>query len=241
MTEVEGSQPGEVFGIFPGLRINPINYDRFAVERVAPKYLDKDRALFGSKWFDYRFMHPTLATSLFAHHWAETTRALRRKHFGLDQRSPDNILGMKSRTLQGTWAARQEADLYGIPYSFWCRVGIEFYLKRPGWSTKFMPSPNQLATMDAALHIYDKWIEWNHSTAFYAIDPRFRVEHFVGAQIQVEYREWLVESVGLRKNPEHMLAHLLYRNRQLDEAFIAKRFGKALLIKAQDLNHAPSC
>lgn len=52
-----------------GQSLSSVDYDRIAVERFPRKWLKHESELQQLAWFDYRFMHPTERTYLFAHYY----------------------------------------------------------------------------------------------------------------------------------------------------------------------------
>lgn len=138
--------------------------EKLRIAFVDPKLSDKEAALFSSKWFDYRDLHPIRANYLFAHHYERAARAAlrrrvdvfravnshfwgRKKLYGakgqkLKKDAPqENFMAAAKRTVTGIIKARQAADRNGIPYYHYCRSGMH-YAEKMKW--RFVPKPFHL-------------------------------------------------------------------------------------------------
>ncbi|MGZ8172941.1 MAG: hypothetical protein ACXWT0_03950 [Methylobacter sp.] len=59
-----------------GSNLTTGEYDELALSVISPALLKKEQTLFSSKWFDYRHLHPTQATYLYARHFTNESRKL---------------------------------------------------------------------------------------------------------------------------------------------------------------------
>lgn len=70
---------------FPGDNLTPDQYDLLALQAIKEKYLNEEPELFDTKWFDYRHLHPTAATYLYAQHYILEYRKIYRKIKDVDR------------------------------------------------------------------------------------------------------------------------------------------------------------
>jgi len=62
-----------------GNNLTTAQYDSIAISRINIRHLSKEPKLMSVKWFDYRTLHPTCATYLFAHHYVLEYRKIYQK------------------------------------------------------------------------------------------------------------------------------------------------------------------
>lgn len=169
-------------------------------ERYEKSCLQKERELMNVKWFEYRFMSPARATSLFLQNYREAF-----KHFfaaNIDFRQAKNVSGVNSKTMlenprvrTQVWCARQRADETGMPYNHYLYAAFEFAVRR---QRRWLPQPNQLHFSGKA---HDAWIEsrnhyWEECLRSrmpdVENDPAFLIENYCGLPAQDAYRMFIV-------------------------------------------------
>lgn len=126
-------------------------YEQIAVERIGPALLKREVDLFNNCWFDYRFMHPTLRTYVFADIYISLFKEFYERHIDIDSTKargfsrPDPLdnrppriskerieAGVKARKLRTPtclWRARQTADSLGMPYHEYIKGCFHFILQ----------------------------------------------------------------------------------------------------------------
>lgn len=146
-------------------------YDALAISSIKPDLCDEEPDLYLTKWWDYRLLHPTQSTYLFADAYIAASRVYAKRNLDLEYGkvfkpypgkdlfakkellyTPTGKVKQKSgrdayspaaskTTISGLWRARQMADRYGIPYRFYCESAIE-YTEKGIWHR--LPSPSHL-------------------------------------------------------------------------------------------------
>lgn len=162
-----------------------------------------ERQLHDLKWFDYRFMAPSEATSLFR---SEFQKVYRRSHAkNIDSEEAERKFGLRRgiasdnrAEFTSLWRARQFADGLGIPYPVFLTASFNTLLS--GLSQR-IPYVNQLyGKYDARIALAAKahWLEIRDSRFTVSELPHYRVESFHGLPAQVAYRKWVIEEIKRR-------------------------------------------
>lgn len=234
--------PAKVFGSFPGCTKTPGDCEVIAAQNIAPELLALEPGLYKTKWFDYRRLHHSMATMLFAHYYRQAHAAAVVKYFDRNNTNSyglrsNNIFALPRQDRTGLWKARQTADRLGIPYPIYIRSAIEHCLAN---CFSRMPRPSQLYSDGAQAAAADAWKEHTSGSLTLPLDPWYRMENFVGHRDQKEFQAWLLAHVGERRSPEYALAHVVYREPHLPEDAARERFGpavsRALKIFQQELS-----
>jgi hypothetical protein len=231
----------EILGTFPGAHRPPMALDRVMFTRIPRERLEPERTLFQHKWWDYRFMHPTLATSYYAHCYKSVYRTIWRRH--MDHRSAGYVAGIKAddifelpeganekarRSLNNTvaacWRGRQVADAMGIPYETYIELAMT---KAMSWSRKYLPRPSQLYSDEIIEAVQAGWDELTAGKFLIANDPRYRIGQWQGTPAQIAHESWVCTQIA-RRTPGTR-AYLLHRHLWVDPVIrgeIARaRFG----------------
>ncbi|MFP1634136.1 hypothetical protein ACLB6G_20595 [Zhengella sp. ZM62] len=186
--------------------------------------LRKERELMNVKWFEYRFMSPAKATSLFAQEYREAFR--RSFAANIDFRQAENVSGINSRTMfenrrvrTQVWRARQRADETGMPYNHYLSAAFKFAERR---QRKWLPQPSQLHFPDSA---HEAWTEfrdryWEEClrdlSPDVANDPAFLIENYCGLPAQDAYRMFIVgEGRRHHRNVGGLLQTYTFQKRQV--------------------------
>jgi hypothetical protein len=204
--------PVEVLGEFDGANLSRETADELSIARIKHALLKNEAQLYNTKWYDYRRLHPTVATYYFVHCYGGAYRDAIRKAF--DARGADYRKGATGDFLDKGerntfWKLRQIADGFGMPYRPFLRAAIDYYLDQTGWT--HVPRPCHLlapAPLDAA---HAAWQEDCKNRLQLPADPFFTVEGFIDHPYQVECEAWLIENALSRHNPKFAL-HALYKN-----------------------------
>lgn len=219
----------DMFGTFYGYAL-----DRAECEMKAIQYVDKknyafvEAGLFNTKWFDYRFMHPTLATYLFTHYYLEAYRSqiAARMDVGRAQFAQPiknlrgEIFKADKREYTALWKARQAADELGIPYDFYCYT----LMRETGeslWTR--IPRPQQMYSPNLKVKVTERWVEESEARIILAKDIYYQAPAYCGAEYQDDYREYLSSLINSRLHPQHLLCSMMERG-HIDAAF-AKNFN----------------
>lgn len=221
-----------MIGSFKGSTLSEIECDKLAISRIPAKTLAKELELTDTAWFDYRMMHPTLRTYLFAHHYDKAFQYMVALHVdveqvqGEDPRSyfpkGDDPLGKTKATLlkeqksgivgsyklmHAIWKARQKADELGMPYDIFCMSGMKAAIGRI-WQR--IPSPQQLYSDNIVNMIIERWAELLGERMFVATDPFYKLQNWVDHPAQLDHANWICAQVMQRSRPEMTLAQYAF-------------------------------
>lgn len=209
-------------------------YVDLALEKVPEHLRENEADLRLTRWFDYRFMTPAEATSLFAaeyrHAYIEAfkrTRDIRKAH-EIRPFSPEDIFA--SKELSAMWQARQAADEIGCKYDFYLRFAFLRFEHR-GW--RFFPRANHLSAEELVLDARDAWFVECRASLQVARLPLYRADAYDALPEQREYYEWLCGQVKQREHPHLALAGLVYDSGAMPEAFATEHFTQDTLRKAR--------
>lgn len=212
---------------FKQSELSDVECDLIALDRVSGKNLLREPELAGSCWFDYRGMHPTKRTYLFAHYYDAAYRQMIRTHVDYKQvegPSPrsyfpkDDPLGKTKtqlakeakggpitpfKTMTMTWKARQKADELGIPYDVFCNAGVRGAI---GSIWQRMPAPSQLYSEKILDLIIERWASEASESVQAAKSEFYLLRNWIGHPSQEEHATWIVEQIKCRSNPAAALA-----------------------------------
>lgn len=186
--------------------------DRIAASVVGIALLRKEPDLFESKWFDYRHLHPLLATQKFMHEYRAAHREAMQARVGMDDairaHGTKNMLltDAGKREFTSFWKARQKADELGMPYGFFCRTAMTTSAR---WGWPYTPRPMQLYSDEMVERTKDAWAEFALNNAPLATHPTYLASDFASAPDQIAYQRWLAKHIQLRRHPEFLARTLL--------------------------------
>lgn len=207
-------------------------YDELALFKINEKVLAGESELFQSKWFDYRHLHPTQATYLFAAHFTAEYRKMYQKI--RDCERGKYITGSKGKdamdkgTTLGFWKGRQAADKIGMPYGLYIGSAMRFLVGVNTWQR--IPNPTQLYSDKVKEFMTTEWVNLLNydiitpETAHLSDDNAFCI------QCKHDIERWLLERIVERKNPHYSLAHFMFE-KKLISAETALRYVSSELIE----------
>ena len=211
---------------------------RFAhsvAKNIDPEKIRIEPFLYRTKWFDYRFISPAEATNLFADEYRQLYREAWRTHFDRDEAlhkqgiaSGDVFAARDRRGLAGIWTARQMADAVGVPYKFFIRYGIEYFLSLR--KVDHLPRPNQLVNVDIAHEVERKWKESCAAIPTFSRDERYLDVNFRNESAQVDHRAWLLKLIKRQTRSEcrHMIRVLCLERGFLPLELVEDRFNEII-------------
>ena len=159
-------------------------------------------SLMRSKWFDYRFLHPVIATYTYAQAFETIYHRMVRTHLGGSVRrvfKTYDLLRMDKATACGLWRGRQCADALGMPYEVY--LDQAFTLRLAYWKQGNLPRPTQLYADMILDAMPERWAELQAGKLFYGAHQELRTHRFVGTSPQLDHHEWLFTQAGKRSNP----------------------------------------
>lgn len=212
---------GEWFGYFFGHDLDFLHAELLAIQHVPDNLLKKESELMRKKWFDYRRMHPTKATYLFAHCY---NRAYQNFMMVTHDRSGRFMRGFKGMDVMEAheklsfWRLRQLADSLGMRYDFFLERAFRWY-SHDGWYLRKLPNGRSRAAPRPA-HIganaeliTDVMLEWEaecEAKIQWPQDTRYKARNFFGHVDQLDWEAWLVAQIAARRHPKYALHSALY-------------------------------
>lgn len=194
--------------------------------RLAREHRARELEAMQVRWWDYRLMHPTTSTYVFAKAYVEATETWWRRH--IDDRTPEKARAFEcqdifnSRDLTAVWLARQSADLMGLPYDFVMEFALARSLKR---EFRHLMRPNQFYGEEFETDIKAAWDEEclrglrTSSLQFY------KATYYRLHKMQDEYRAWIIDQVKRRPPPHYRLLARLFISGDVDEDMVRLHFS----------------
>lgn len=224
----------EKFGAIFGVHLSRDQLDKLAFSKISnPKHCEGEAALFETKWFDYRFMHPVAATYVFARAYRDVFARLYRRHFDHSvDRDPfwntNDVFDLHPSVVTGLYRARQHADACGIPYPYYVEFVMEAGMR---YKRKALSRPSQCYQPDAIKVAIKEWEQRLGTRMFIAKDPRFRLNRYRGLASQLAHIRWVLEQCSRRPNPAEALA-ICFKENVLPARVAAAKFGQPIVERA---------
>lgn len=238
-------------------QLTELEYEKIALDRVSGKILSAEPSLCTSAWFDYRLMHPTQRTYLFAHHYDQAYRFMLRLHVDYEQAEGPNprsyfpkhdplgktqsqlkkeaklgvVQAFKSTT--AVWKARQKADELSIPYDVFCMSGMKAAI---GSIWQRTPSPAQLYSNNILNAIIERWAELVESRIYCAQDSFYQIKNWVDHPSQIEHAQWVIDQIKCRNSREFAIAQYAFIKKVIPPSMLSQSFTENEIIKASRLS-----
>jgi hypothetical protein len=197
---------------------------------------ERERDLYGQKWFDYRFLSPIAATARFYHLYQDVYRW--KYAANIDALEAERKTGVSKTPTRGErtsfWRARQFADELGVTYEIFLEAAFQVCNRR-GWNR--LPHVNQLYGEKAreAITIAVKALWADHISSRLTIStlPQYRAEAYSGLEAQIDHRNWVMDQIKARYGAPHSVGRACYIHRVLpeDDAFL--EYGQERLDQAK--------
>lgn len=234
-----------------GSEWSSLECDALAIRFIPIKLLQEEAELNDTKFWDYRFIHPTQATQLYAECYsAALKRAVSRRTDlwkGLNMKGLKKpiIFELDSRSITGFWKGRQMADRIGCPYDFYCEHAMQFADKA---RMHFLPSSSQMYTRTVperlqglpslVEYVVERWVARTSHSTFYASHEAYLSENYVGGQEQNQYLNFLFGKIKGSSVPAGVLSTIMDKGQvtrdQIMSAF--PKTGNDLLRRAAILS-----
>lgn len=200
----------ELHGSFFGSALTAEDCEALTLGRIGQKILKTEASLYETKWFDYRELHPAMATYLFAHHFNRAygefmNVSKNRKLRFMAAFTGKDVLNVREKV--SFWRARQKADELGIRYEFFLREAMNWFISN-GWV--HAPRPAHFFNPDLLIHISNKWDLECRAKLQWARSPRYRTANFINSKDQVAYEGHIVTQIMQRAHPKFSLCVALY-------------------------------
>lgn len=203
--------------------------------RIDPVHRDDEPGLMGTRWFDYRGLHPVAATYLYAHHYKQQTHKFYAQVVDIrtveDARSffPDDIF--MSRDLTSMWLARGAADRLGIPYPFVLQFAQDRFIAR---LQRNFPRPNQLYGEEFEQDLQLAWQARLATQLTYSRQPRYRADAWKAERDQALHLRFIYLQIEARpKQSQHRLLGRLFSEGIVAPWMAMQRFGEAEVTAAK--------
>lgn len=235
----------------PGSEWSNMECDALALRFIPIKLLAEEAELNGTKFWDYRFMHPTQATQLYAQHYAAALkRAVSRRTdlwMGLNMKGLKKscIFELDQRSITGFWKGRQMADRIGCPYDFYCEHAMLFADKA---RMHFLPSSSQMYTRTVPEHlqglpslveyVVERWVARIAHSTFYATHEAYKADNFCEGPEQIDYLNFLFSKIKGSSMPEGVLSTIMDKGQitRQQVMFAFPKTGEFLLRRAAVLS-----
>lgn len=202
--------------------------------RIDPTHREGEATLMKKRWFDYRSLHPTAATYLYAEIYRQQTLA----HYEscVDIRTlenarafiPDDIY--MSRDLTSMWLARRCADSHGLPYPF----VVQFAQRRFFGRTQHnFPRPNQLYGEEFEMDLLDEWNSLLARQITYSTAPQYRMSAWKGDLAQAQHVRFVIDQIKKRPAPRYRILARMLREDVLSLPLIASNFSQQEAAQAE--------
>lgn len=215
----------EWFGYFYGHDLGMLHAELLAIQHIPNDLLQKEAGLYRTKWFDYRRMHPTKATYLFAHEFNRAYQGFMvatHDQSGRYMRAFKQMDILEARERLSVWRLRQLADSLGMRYDFFLNKAFRWH-SHDGWFLKKLDKGGRAAPRPAHIGanpelITDVMMAWEEECAAriqFPKDTRYKVENFFGHVDQLDWETYLVGQIKTRRHPQYALHAALYVERTL--------------------------
>lgn len=247
-----------MIGTFRGSELTDIECDKIALDRIPLKTLSAETELSSTAWFDYRFMHPTHRTYLFASHYDKAFQYMVALHVDVDQvrgddprsffpkgndplgktkstllkESKSGVVG-KYKVMHAVWKARQKADELGMPYDIFCMSGMKAAIGRI-WQR--IPSPQQLYSENIVTMVIERWAELLSERMFISENPFYELRNWVSHPDQIDHAQWVCAQVMQRSRPEMTLAQYAFLKPMIPAQVLRSMIPEHVIIESKRIS-----
>ncbi|WP_028449687.1 hypothetical protein [Chitinibacter tainanensis] len=191
--------------------------------------------LYETKWFDYRFLHPVMATYWFNHCYIMAYRQFfvrtRYDYKMAEVKMPlkDALDPFANKHTTSIVRARQQADRHGIPYDFFCN-SIMRIAEEQCWERH--PLPAQLYSDDIGEAMGEDWKKHQSAAMRDPVDPRYHASQFCGNEHQLAYIDYQLTRYGHDSYPHQVAIGQRIIDGRLPESIVRDRLGGDYVYRA---------
>lgn len=218
---------------------------KLAIAKIPRKLLECERDLATKKWADYRHLHPTIATYLFAEHYVIEYRRMYRRIFdvktgmyrkgftGKDIFVKDEKTGKGGSQCVAFWKGRQAADSLAMPYNLYIHFAMAELIEKSVW--KRIPNPKQLYSDKVFVAVGNRWISHlsnitvEPATNLFVLDKNYR-------RVMEDVQIFLCQVLKMRAKPRYGLAHYMFEREIITEEIALKFFSRDEIKAAEKLS-----
>ncbi len=253
MTHAEPEWLGSFFG--GDLSFN--DCEVLMVQNIPATDRATETALYGNKWYDYRGIHPMIATYYFAECYKQAYKSFMRVAYDKDYadgirsvftvakiskrdgvtklKSKESVPDfLKSKQYLSYWRLRQLIDKLGMPYEFFMAEINNWYVEQC-WRQQLIlpPKPGHImANEDAVAEVMLAWEDVKSARIQFAKDPELRVQNFVGSVAQLDYERFIVKQINSKEHKRFSLCAALYKHDAIRVETAVREFGADLIEQA---------
>ena len=223
----------EFLGDFYGSHLRAVTLDATVLARVKPHNWGDVSTGYETKWYGYRYLSPGQSLFLFADRYRKAVAKVRRDHAvsGIGLTSVTALAEVSDAQFTGYWTAMNMADVFGIPYDFFCESQINF-ASRMGH--KYMPTPQKMFTDSALYAVKQEWDKQKVERFIRTEDPHYTVSKHAGPW-QDDYQDYLLNLVEARHSKARALASVVYEKPQVLPSKAAERLGVEVVKEAKSI------
>ena len=226
--------PQDWLGYFFGHDIDREHAELLALQYVPTMLMRQEAELFRKKWFDYRRLHPTVATYYFASCYSKAYGQAMKVMKDVSGQYMKGFKGMdflESRERLSFWRLRQGVDKLGIRYDFFLRRAMDWYVAA-GWLQPPRPS-HILNNPEMIVEVMMAWEEECRARMQWPKDPTYKASAWCGSIDQVAWEQWCVDQLHKRQHPQYALHAALYTEHVLRIEAAIENFPERVIDSAQ--------
>lgn len=219
-----------------------------------PDLARQEAALYDSKWYDCRDLHPVQATEWFGFEFTKAVRQTIRAHINpappvvrangkvsdwnpikdgdiFEQRpglSPMKVNSWRSK-INSLIRARQNADAIGCPYGIYAREAVRRIYFGRDYLLQFteLAVPKHMVGAEMQDHLLMYWADILESKIQHAEHPRFLVSSGSNHPDVISHRSFLLDQIN-RRSVKKFSAQTLVNKGLLTVEEVHQRFGKII-------------
>ena len=184
----------------PDLTIADIVTHTFAPAKFTPM----DKELFGTKWWDYRFMTPCEATLAYIDAFGIEARKIYARDIDCERAEHIHVVtGQKvleglirneqkaKRAFAGFWRGRQVADAIGMPYGTYIYEALSARMRR--WQRTYLPTAAQVYQEGDVERVAARWEALAASRIYFSDHHAYLAQNYRAEPIQKQYSNYLFQ------------------------------------------------
>lgn len=203
---------------------------------MSPECWSAERQVAQTKWFDYRFLSPVLATLHFVEEYQQVFREKWKVFDSEDAAKKRGIaaggLFHSRKEFSEFWNARLHADLLGVPYRLYISTAMEVALRRA--KQKRLLRAGQMRRADCIKAIEKRWEEEQAGARWHSELPHYRLENDYKLPDQIAHQEHVARTARTRSNPLIALGMAVDARRVLPLEKAEAAYGTQLIANARE-------
>lgn len=226
--------PKEWLDYFFGHDLDRNHAELLALQYVPTALMRQEAELYRKKWFDYRRLHPTVATYYFASCYSKAygdAMKVMKDRSGQYMKGFKGLDFIESRERLSFWRLRQGVDKLGIRYEFFLRKAMHWYIEA-GWLQPPRPS-HLLNSPEMIVEVMMAWEQECEARMQWPKDPTYKASSWCGSIDQVAWEAWCVDQIRKRRHPQYALHAALYIEHALRIEAAIQNFETRVIEAAQ--------